>query len=129
MVSVRVSSSLGHLIIDSSLAIGHMLGPLGVGHGETSCILLPSVCKYNSVSPPALARQQRPLSVLWSSPEVASALEARGLKRESADLSATLDGVFRELGMPRTLRDVGIDPTEEFLDKLAELSLLDFWMG
>lgn len=110
-------------------AIGHMLGPLGVGHGETSCILLPSVCKYNSANPSALARQQRPLSVLWSSPEVMSALEARGLKRESADLSDTLDGVFRELGMPRALRDVGIDPTEEFLDKLAELSLLDFWMG
>lgn len=105
-----------------------MLGPFGVGHGETSCILLPSVCKYNAANPGALSRQQRPLSVLWSSPDIASALETRGLKKESTDLSATLDGVFRELGMPRTLRDVGINPTDEFLEKLAELSLLDFWM-
>lgn len=105
-----------------------MLGPLGVGHGETSCILLPSVCKYNSANPTALARQQRPLSVLWSSPPVAEALESRGLGRDTADLSSTLDGIFRELGMPRSLRDVGLDPTEEFLDKLATLSLQDFWM-
>lgn len=62
------------------LGIGHMLGPFGVGHGETSCILLPSVCKYNSTDPTALEHQHRTLSVLWSSPYIASMLEARGLK-------------------------------------------------
>ena len=31
----------------ASHGIGHQLGPLGVGHGETSCILLPAVCRYN----------------------------------------------------------------------------------
>lgn len=103
-----------------------MLGPFGVGHGETSCILLPSVCKYNSADPTALEHQHRTLSVLWSLPCVASVLEARGLKRDTADLSTVLDGVFRELGMPRSLREVGIDPTDEFLEKLAEMSLTDF---
>lgn len=103
-----------------------MLGPFGVGHGETSCILLPSVCKYNSTNPEALEHQHRTLSVLWSLPSVASVLEARGLQRDTADLSTVLDGLFRELGMPRSMREVGIDPTDEFLEKLAEMSLTDF---
>lgn len=34
--------------LGASHAIGHQLGPLGVGHGETSCILLPAVCKFNA---------------------------------------------------------------------------------
>lgn len=33
--------------LGASHAIGHQLGPLGVGHGETSCIMLPAVCKWN----------------------------------------------------------------------------------
>lgn len=33
----------------ASDGIGHQLGPLGVGHGHTSCVLLPSVMKYNAV--------------------------------------------------------------------------------
>lgn len=32
----------------ASYGIGHMMGPRGVGHGETNCILLPAVCKYNA---------------------------------------------------------------------------------
>jgi alcohol dehydrogenase class IV len=35
------------LPMGGSHGIGHQLGPLGVGHGETSCILLPAVLKYN----------------------------------------------------------------------------------
>lgn len=103
-----------------------MLGPFGVGHGETSCILLPSVCKYNSTNAAALERQRRILAILWDSPYVSSILEARGLQRDVTDLGDVLDGVFRELGMPRTLRDVGIEPTNEFLEMLAEISLRDF---
>ncbi|KAF4430455.1 alcohol dehydrogenase [Fusarium acutatum] len=34
--------------LGASHAIGHQLGPLNVGHGETSCILLPAVCKFNA---------------------------------------------------------------------------------
>ncbi len=31
----------------ASHGIGHQLGPLGVGHGETICILLLAVCRFN----------------------------------------------------------------------------------
>lgn len=35
--------------LGASHGIGHMLGPFGpVGHGETSCILLPAVQKFNA---------------------------------------------------------------------------------
>lgn len=34
--------------LGASHGIGHQLGPLGVGHGETSCVLLPALCKGNA---------------------------------------------------------------------------------
>ncbi|KAJ7444496.1 hypothetical protein FB451DRAFT_1413178 [Mycena latifolia] len=43
LASFRVSTPCG-----ASHAIGHMLGPCGVGHGETSVFLLPAVCKFNA---------------------------------------------------------------------------------
>lgn len=32
----------------TSHGVGHIMGPVGVGYGDTSCILLPAVCKYNA---------------------------------------------------------------------------------
>lgn len=34
--------------VGGSHGIGHQLGPLGVAHGETSCVLLPAVMRYNA---------------------------------------------------------------------------------
>ncbi|CZT22971.1 related to Fe-containing alcohol dehydrogenase [Ramularia collo-cygni] len=105
----------------ASHGIGHQLGPLGVGHGETSCILLPAVCAYN-VGVNA-ERQRKVRDVLWADEDVARLFDARGL--QDADLSQLLDVFIAELGMPRSLKAVGIG--EDKLDLLAENSLRDRW--
>jgi alcohol dehydrogenase class IV len=107
----------------ASHGIGHQLGPLGVGHGETSCILLPAVCAYNlSVN----AEQQRKVKdVLWADAEVARLLSAKDL--QDADLGQLLDVFIAELGMPRSLKKVGVG--NDKLEMLAENSLRDRWCG
>lgn len=105
----------------ASHGIGHQLGPLGVGHGETSCIVLPAVCKYNEKV--NSEQQRRVRDVLWEEDVVAEVLTKRGLAREKADLGDVLDAIVRELGMPRSLKEVGVG--EDKLDKLAENSLHD----
>lgn len=120
MGSVRTGINLG-----ASHGIGHQLGPLGVGHGETSCILLPAVCKYNAQ---ANETQQGQVSqILWEQDTVRKVLEGRGLEQTKADLSQTLDAVIRELGMPRSLKEVGVG--RDKLDVLATNSLQDKWCG
>ncbi|KAF7192131.1 Dehydrogenase FUM7 [Pseudocercospora fuligena] len=110
----------------ASHGIGHQLGPLGVGHGETSCILLPAVCKYNEGV--NLERQKKVVEVFWEDEKVAKGLADAGLEREDATLSDVLDVYTRSLGMPRSLRDVGIEG-EEKMNLLAENSLKDKWCG
>jgi alcohol dehydrogenase class IV len=110
--------------LGASHGIGHQLGPLGVGHGETSCILLPAVCKYN-VSANA-ERQALVSKILWSDEKVSSVLRERGLVEGEADLGDALDAVVRELGLPRNLKDVKVEG-EETVQKLAQNSLKDHW--
>ncbi|KAI5357331.1 putative alcohol dehydrogenase, iron-type/glycerol dehydrogenase GldA [Septoria linicola] len=109
----------------ASHGIGHQLGPMGVGHGETSCILLPAVCKYNeSVNG---EQQGRVREVFWEVTEARELFERKGLKREEASLGEMLDVFIRELGMPRSLKDVGVG--EEKFGVLAENALMDKWCG
>ncbi|SMR57901.1 unnamed protein product [Zymoseptoria tritici ST99CH_3D1] len=106
----------------ASHGIGHQLGPLGVGHGETSCVLLPAVCRYNlSVN---ADRQEKVKKVLWGEKTVAKLLKAKGLVQKD-ELAAVLDVFIRELGLPRTLKDVNVGMDK--LDLLAENSLKDRW--
>jgi len=112
-----------HIPLGASHGIGHQLGPLGVGHGETSCICLPAVCKYN-VSANA-EQQAKVCRVLWGEETVADVLRARGLEEGKADLGELLDAVISGLGMPRSLRDVAVG--SEKMDLLAENSLRDEW--
>lgn len=46
----------------------HRIGLLGVGHGETMCLLLPAMCKNNACA--NSAQKQRMLDFLWSKPLV-----------------------------------------------------------
>jgi alcohol dehydrogenase class IV len=101
------------------------LGPLGVGHGETSCILLPAVCKFNAEKNANVPRQQRVHKFLTANSIVAEVLKARGVDATSSDLGDVLDAVIRELGMPRSLKEVGVG--RDKLDTLAEHSLHDRW--
>jgi alcohol dehydrogenase class IV len=129
-VDARLQSQLG--VIDAMLAvskgiplgashgIGHQLGPLGVGHGETSCILLPAVMKYNSSA--NAGQQAKVLEIFWNDRTVKACLEARGLG-PGADLGDVLDVFIKELGLPRSLGEFGID--DRSTDQLAETSLKD----
>lgn len=124
--------------LGGSHAIGHQLGPFGILHGETSCILLPAVCRYNQQHaddlPPAqaatvLERQERVQNFLLEDPTVRGVLAARlpDFDAHKPDLATILDAVFRQLGMPRSLSDVGVKLSPEKLDALALHSLEDPW--
>ena len=102
------------------------LGPLGVGHGQTSCILLPAVCKFNAIHGANIPRQKRVFDFLTSYPTVTGVLDSRGVNISQADLGDVLDAVIRELGLPRSLKEVGVEGYEK-LDKLAAHSLHDRW--
>jgi alcohol dehydrogenase class IV len=108
-----------------SHGIGHQLGPLGVGHGETTCVMLPWVLKYNYIhgNPAVRSRQEKVLAVLWSESIVAEMLKERGLKEGTATAGDVIGAIVSELGMPRTLKDVNV--TKDKLDGLAENSLKD----
>jgi alcohol dehydrogenase class IV len=110
----------------ASHGIGHQLGPAGVGHGETSCILNPAVCKYNYAKKANIARQDAITKILWQDAEASTVFEKKGLKRESADLGDLMDAIIRALGLPRTLKEFGIG--EDKLDGIAEHSLEDRWV-
>ena len=94
----------------ASHGIGHVLGgTAGVPHGYTSCVMLPHVMRFNL--PVNAARQAM----------VSEALGRPGLP--AADVLAEL---IRDLGLPRTLRDVGVKP--ELLSRIAEESMHDRWI-
>jgi alcohol dehydrogenase class IV len=101
------------------------LGPLGVGHGETSCILLPAVCKFNAKYNANRDQQARVREFLIHDPVVSDVLRTRNVNTESADLGDILDAVIREIGMPRSLSDVKVG--RDKLDALAAHSLHDRW--
>lgn len=112
-----------------SHAIGHMLGPLGVPHGITSCIMCPAVMRYNiqhgSNNQEIPQRQEKVRRILWLQELVRKTLQNAGFDEENADLSEMLDVIIRELGMPRTLREVGVD--KNVIPALSERALADFW--
>jgi alcohol dehydrogenase class IV len=120
-----MKSISGRVPMGGGYAIGHQLGPLGVGHGATSCIMLPAVLKYSYELGDEKVRssQKRVLDVLWGEEIVAKVLTERGLEKGKADAGDALDAVIKELGMPRTLKEVGVK--REQLDALAVNCLKD----
>jgi alcohol dehydrogenase class IV len=110
----------------ASHAIGHQLGPLGVGHGETSCVMLPAVCKWNWAKDGNRERQAKCLEVLVKDEEVLKLVEANGLDAGRMDLGDVLDLYIRALGMPRSLQDVGVG--RDKLESLATNALKDHWI-
>ena len=130
------SVSVNKVSLGGSHAIGHQLGPLGVGHGETSCILLPAVCRFNLQHCDGLPqaatiheRQERARDFLLGNSTVQGVLRSRlpDFDTKKPDLAAILDAVFRQLRMPRSLSDLGVKLSPEQLDTLAEHSLTDIW--
>ncbi|KAJ5579595.1 uncharacterized protein N7459_005580 [Penicillium hispanicum] len=124
-VDAMAACTSGSVELGASHGIGHQLGPLGVGHGETSCILLPAVCKFNAKHNANRDRQARVRQLLINDPVVLGVLCARSVDVESSDLGDILDAVIREIGMPRSLGDVRVG--RDKLDGLAAHSLHDRW--
>ena len=68
---IQAMSTIGSGVpMGASHAIGHQLGLLGVGHGETSCIMLPAVCNWNGKVGANMERQACTKKVLLRSPIV-----------------------------------------------------------
>lgn len=89
----------------ASHGIGYALGAgFGVPHGHTSCVILPAVMRWNSA---VNGERQQALAAALGEPG-----------RPAWQLVGELVGA---IGMPRTLRDVGIEAGQ--LDELAERAL------
>jgi maleylacetate reductase len=94
----------------ASHGIGYVLGAaFGVPHGYTSCVMLPSVMRWNKQDN---AERQA---------QVAMAMGQPG--KDAADV---LDDFIRKLGMPRRLQDVRIEP--EHFDRIAEQAMATPWV-
>ena len=91
----------------ASHGIGHVLGAAcHVPHGHTSCVMLPSVLRWNL---PANAERQKRVSEAFGKPDAAA-----------ADLVAAL---VRSLGLPGRLADVGVG--RDRFQEIAEKSMHD----
>jgi maleylacetate reductase len=94
----------------ASHGIGYVLGALfGVPHGETSCIMLPAVMRWNK--PANSARQD---------------LVSAAMNHAGEDAGDVLDRFIGALGMPRSLGAVGIGP--ERFDVIAAAAMHTPWV-
>ena len=101
----RLQSQVGAWLVSSGIArgqhgashgIGHSLGAVaGVPHGQCSCVLLPAVLRFNLA---VNAAQQAMVS---------EALERPGMAAADA-----VQELLRDLGLPLTLREVGVTETQ-----------------
>jgi maleylacetate reductase len=94
----------------ASHGIGYVLGAaFGVPHGYTSCVMLPSVMRWNK--PDNAGRQ---------------ALVSAAMGQPGKDAADVLDHFIRGLGMPRSLQDVRIGP--EHFDAIAAQAMATPWI-
>ena len=97
--------------LGASHGIGHILGgTAGMPHGETSCVMLPHVLRYNAASNSA---QQNVLAEIMGN--------------NKTELADHIQQLVAELELPGRLRDA--DVPKELLRTLAEESLLDIWIA
>jgi maleylacetate reductase len=94
----------------ASHGIGYVLGAVyDVPHGYTSCVMLPSVMRWNKQDN---AERQ--------------ALVSAAMGHPGKDAGDVLDSFIRELGLPRSLQDVRIGP--EHFDRIAEQAMGTPWI-
>lgn len=124
-----IAAPLEGVPMGASHAIGHLIEPTGVGHGKTSCVLMPAVARWNARVNGA--QQQKVLNILWSEPDIEAVLEHRGLQQGSCTLSDALFAVFRQLELPKSLAEVGVgrNKLEDFarrisIDRMAQTNAI-----
>jgi maleylacetate reductase len=94
----------------ASHGIGYVLGAAyNVPHGYTSCVMLPSVMRWNK---PDNAERQ--------------ALVSAAMGHPGEDAAEVLDWFIRDLGMPRSLHEVKVGP--EHFDRIAEQAMGTPWI-
>ncbi len=94
----------------ASHAIGHLLGSwAGVPHGVTSCVMLPSVLRWNL---PQNRAQQVQVAAAMGAPD--------------EDAAGFIEQLIRDLGLPSRLGEVGVTPDR--LDELSHLCMHDAWI-
>ena len=94
--------------VGASHAIGHVFGAhAAVGHGYTSCVLLPAVMRYNK---PVNAEKQ--------------ALIAQAMGCEGMDAGDAIEQLIRRLNLPTRIRDVGVK--HEDFQIIADKVMHDF---
>ncbi len=94
----------------ASHGIGCVLGAeFGVPHGYTSCVMLPSVMRWNKS---ANAERQAQVAAAMGHP--------------NEDAGDVLDAFIRGLGMPRSLREVKVGP--EHFDRIAQQAMATPWV-
>jgi alcohol dehydrogenase class IV len=95
------TTGLGRVDWGASHGIGHQLGAVAnVPHGHCSCVMLPSVLRWNL---PVNAAQQ--------------AMVAQALGAKDGDAAAAVSKLVEGLGQPTRLREVGVRP--EHYDAIA----------
>jgi alcohol dehydrogenase class IV len=100
---------IGGVPMGASHAIGHVLGgTCDVPHGYTSCVMSPFVQAFNA---PVNGERQKRISAC--------------LGDTSRPASELLDTLIRGLGMPRSLKEVGV--REDQLQLVSEYTLEDIW--
>jgi len=98
----------------ASHGIGYVLGAAyGVPHGYTSCVMLPAVMRWN--------RQENSQHNADRQALVAAAMGQPG-----KDAGDVLDQFIRDLGMPRSLHNVGVSP--EHFDEIARQAMATPWV-
>jgi maleylacetate reductase len=96
--------------LGASHGIGHVLGgTAGMPHGETSCVMLPHVLRYNITVNP---ERQAALAQAIGDPDTSAADQIQAL--------------VRDLDLPGRLRDC--DVPRELLTTIAEESMHDMWI-
>ncbi len=94
----------------ASHGIGYVLGAVfDIPHGHTSCIMLPSVMRWNK---PANAHRQELIAIAMS--------------QAGADAGDILDRFIADLGMPRSLSSVKVG--SEHFDRIAEQAMSTPWI-
>jgi alcohol dehydrogenase class IV len=94
----------------ASHGIGYVLGAVfDIPHGHTSCIMLPSVMRWNRS---ANAERQ--------------ALVAAAMGKPGQDAADVLDEFIRGLGMPRSLSEVKVGP--EHFERIAKQAMGTPWV-
>ncbi|KAI1458793.1 Dehydroquinate synthase-like protein [Annulohypoxylon moriforme] len=124
-LAVKTSISAIHNGMGASHGIGHQLGPMGVGHGETSCIILPAVMKYNWAHGDEKVRNslRQAASAFWDEPVVVEALGLKEVDKDSKDPGDLVAAFVKALELPNSMSQFGIGSDK--YENLAENSLRD----